>query len=501
MQRSVDSRQFDAVVVGAALGGLASAAILANRGWRVAVVDPLPQIGGRVGAVESEGYWISWGHRDGHGIGDLAFFDVHSSRAAKEAGVELRLRPFMGSCLRVHWLPEGRATELPADTLLPESGDPLDQARQLCRFFGDVGEAEVDTVAREILDVFTRLAAIDDEEAWRLVPVRMGDWLARNVPNPAVRRVILQQFECVPFTPSVETSLGRFILHRRHVQGEPVVPDDFEVGGMQGIITPFARALESKRGEIWLGWKPLEITIEDGEVRGVVAVDQASLVQVLEAPVVITDYPGWRLPELVPEQLLPSEWLAAARRTERYAADAVCWWAGLRRLPTRREDGRLEDNSSPWQRILLGGDTVRGFHGGFYFPSAFAPRSAPEGEHLLCVEIVASGEEQGRKWRSWSDAQRAIDRNVDYLHQYYSDLEECITWSSYQYVTPPQYLSWYTKPIYRHSVKVSTIGGLYVAASSSEGVGSWLDIECAAALEAVGLAEEERGHLRRSETG
>ena len=29
----------------------------------------------------------------------------------------------------------------------------------------------------------------------------------------------------------------------------------------------------------------------------------------------------------------------------------------------------------------------------------------------------------------------------------------------------------------------------------------WLDIECAAALEAVGLAEEERGHLRRSETG
>ena len=87
MQRSVDSRQFDAVVVGAALGGLASAAILANRGWRVAVVDPLPQVGGRVGAVESEGYWISWGHRDGHGIVDMAFFDVHSSRAAKEAGV------------------------------------------------------------------------------------------------------------------------------------------------------------------------------------------------------------------------------------------------------------------------------------------------------------------------------------------------------------------------------------------------------------------------------
>lgn len=497
MRGSSDSRRFDAIVVGAALGGLASAAILANRGWRVAVVDPLPQVGGRVGAVESDGYWISWGHRDGHGIGDLAFFPVHTSVAAKEAGVELRLRPFLGNSLRVHWLPEGRAAELPADTLLPESGDPFEQMRELCRFFGDVGEADVDAVAREVLDVFARLAAVDDDEAWRLVPVRMGDWLARNVANPAARRVILQQFECMPFTPSSETSLGRFILHRRHVQGGPVVPDDYEVGGMQGVIAPFARRVEANGGEIWLGWKPLEILLEDDEVRGVVALDSASLVQVLEAPVVITDYEGWRLPELVPERRLPSGWLEAARRTERYAADAVCWWAGLRRLPTRREDGQVEDGSSPWQRILRGGGSVRAFHGGFYFPSMSAPRSAPEGKHLLCVEIVASGEEEGRKWPSWDAAQQAIDRNVVYLHDYYSDLDDCVEWSRYQYVTPPQYLSWYTKPIYRHPVKVRTIGGLYVAASSSEGVGSWLDIECAAALEAVRLAEEERGLLRR----
>ncbi len=274
MKGSSDARRFDAIVVGAALGGLASAAILANRGWRVAVVDALPQVGARVGAVESGGYWIGWGHRDGHGIGDLAFFPVHTSVAAKQAGVELRLRPFMGSSLRVHWLPEGRAAELPADTLLPESGDPLDQMRELCRFFGDVGEADVDRVAREILDVFTRLAAIEDEEAWRLVPVRMGDWLSRNVVDPAARRVILQQLECMPFTPSSETSLGRFILHRRHVHGEPVVPDDYEVGGMQGVIAPFARGITANGGELWLGWKPLEILLEDDEVRGVVALER-----------------------------------------------------------------------------------------------------------------------------------------------------------------------------------------------------------------------------------
>ena len=41
MKGSSDARRFDAIVVEAALGGLASAAILANRGWRVAVVDAI----------------------------------------------------------------------------------------------------------------------------------------------------------------------------------------------------------------------------------------------------------------------------------------------------------------------------------------------------------------------------------------------------------------------------------------------------------------------------
>jgi phytoene dehydrogenase-like protein len=490
-------RRFDAVIVGAALGGLASAAILAQRGYRVALLDPLSQVGGRVGGVEHEGYWIGWGHRDGHGIGDLAFFPNHTERAAKEAGVELRFRPFTGDSVRVHWLPDGRASELPADMLLAESADPLAQARELCRFFAGVDAADLDVVAREVLDVQSRLASLGDDEAWQLVPVTLGEWLRRHPIHPSARRVLLQQMECVPFTPAAETSVGRYALHLKYLRGGPVIPDDTQAGGMQGLLMPWVRALERSGGELWLGWKPLEVMVENGEVRGVVAANAASLVEVLEAPIVITDYPGWRLPELVDAARLPAGWLEAAERTGAYGADAISLWAGLSRLPMRRTDGQPEDGHSPWQRILRGSGAIRRFHGGFYFPSLLSRRSAPEGKHLLGVEIVGSGE-TGKSWSCFDAARRDLDVNLAHLREYYADLDDCIEWARYQYVTPPQYLSWYAKPILRHSVKVSTIDGLYVAGSTSEGTGSWVDIEAEAALEAVRLAQLERGHLTRA---
>ncbi|HLN17602.1 MAG TPA: FAD-dependent oxidoreductase [Acidimicrobiales bacterium] len=478
-----EPRRYDAVVVGAALGGVASAAMLARQGWKVALVEALPRAGGRVGGVERDGWWIDWGHRDGHGIGDLAFIPVFTKLAAAAAGAELSLRPLGGRYLRVHWLPEGRVTDLPADAVVPQRPESLEE---LCRSFGDPGD-DVATVAAGVAEVLAQLSGLDEDQADRLVPVPMGQWLVDHVPDRRVHRVILQQFECVPFTPAATTSVGRYAQFLATVRGVPVVPDDAEVGGVAGVVEPFVRAFRQHGGDVLFGWQAEEVLVHERQVRGVVALDEASLVAVLEAPVVITDYPGWRLPEFVDERYLPKEWLDAARATERFSADAVSWWAGLRRLPTRRADGAVESFDAPWQRFLYGEGAIRECHGGFLYPSAYSRRSAPEGKHLLCVEMVGSGE-GGPRWRRWPEAQASIDMNVDYLRQYYADLDECVEWSSYQYVTAPQYLSWYAKPVRRHPVEVAGLGGLYVASSSAESRGAWIDAECAAALEAVSRA-------------
>jgi phytoene dehydrogenase-like protein len=493
---------YDAIIVGASLGGLASGAILANKGYSVAVVDAMPRPGGRMGGTEQDGYWISWGQRDGLGSTDLAFIPHYIHEAAEKAGVTLNFAPFYDKFFRLHWLPERSTSELPAELVVPNNNDPMQLLCEMVRCFSKVTDPDkVQDLAERLGKALSELRDTPMEEAWKLVPVRLDAWLLRNVEDLQIRQIILQQAECNPFTPAEETSVGRYIMHLNHVNGIAVVPDDPEVGGMQGIIQPWYRRLKELGADFYQGWKPVEITHENGEVTGVVAVNDGSLVKTFDAPIVISDWPGWMLTDLVEERDLPKHFVEAARATRNYASETASWWAGLTRLPTVRASGEVEDLSSPWERILWGNGAVKRFHGGFYFPSAFSKKSAPPGKHLLVAEAVGSSSQPGREWQRWADAKRHVDSMVDYLFDYYADLEDCIEWSSYQLTDPPSILTWYIKPIYRHPVKIETIDGLYMASASAEGNGSWIDIEAGSALTAVRLAEFERGQLCRRETG
>jgi phytoene dehydrogenase-like protein len=492
------AHEYDVLIVGSSLGGLSAGAIMANKGYKVAIVDTLSSPGGRMGGTLQNGYWISWGQRDGLGSSDLAFIPHYIHEAAELAGVKLKFAPLVDRFFRLHWLPERTTSEMPAELVVPNNNDPMTLMREMVRCFSKVSQpAEVEPLAEELARVIGLLSATPPEEAWKLVPVRLDDWLLRNVRNPMVRHILLQQAECNPFTPAEETSVGRYIMHLNRVHGVAIVPDDDEVGAMQGVIQPWARRLEALGADFYLGWKPIEIMSENDEVTGLVAVNDGSLVKVFKAPIIIVDWPGWRLTDLVEERLLPRAFMAAARATEDYGTETASWWAGLTRLPTIRRTGKQEDLSSPWERVLYGNSMIKRFRGGFFYPSAFSPRSAPPGRHLLCAEAVARSNQPGRQWRSWREAKQAIDSIVDYLHDYYGDLEDCIDWSSYQSTDPPSISTWYTKPILRHPVKVETLDGLYMANASAEGDGSWIDIEAGSALLAVKLAEAERGHLCR----
>jgi phytoene dehydrogenase-like protein len=489
-------QSYDVIIIGSSLGGLSSGAILANRGYSVAVVDAVPAPGGRMGATEQNGYWIGWGHRDGLGSTDLAFIPHYIHEAAKLAGVELKFAPLCDRFFRLHWLPEKTTSELPAELVVPKDSDPKRLLREMVKCFSKVtAPAEIEQLAGELGRVLAMLRNTPLEEAWRLVGVRLDDWLLRNTDDSMVRHILLQQAECNPFTPAEETSIGRYIMHLNRVQGVAILPNDDEVGGMQGVIQPWYRRLKTLGADFYLGWKPVEITSENDEVTGVVAVNEGSLVKVFKAPIVIVDWPGWLMTDLVEERLLPRAFMEAARATQSYGTESASWWAGLTRLPTIRKTGKAEDLSSPWERVLYGNSMIKRFRGGFFYPSAFSSRCAPPGRHLLCVEAVGRSNQPGRQWRSWTEAKKAVDSMVDYLHEYYLDLEDCTEWAAYQNTNPPSISTWYSKPVLRHPVKIETIDGLYMASASAEGDGSWIDIEACSALLAVKLAEAERGHL------
>ncbi len=269
------NKRFDAVVIGASLGGLTSAALLASRGYRVALIDKLEQPGGRSGSVEYDGYHIAFGHRDGQGVGDNVFgLPLHFVAAARAAGAELHTRPLAGG-MRLHRLPDRTSDDLHLGGR-PDM-DPLEDARDTVRVL--TGHEDVsDETAREYLATLERIRTISGKEQWSLVPVMLGDWLDYNVADEVVRSAILQVGEVMFPSPAERTSVGRLAgcLEQSHAYGaRGFYPEDPDADGMQGVASPWLRVIERNGGELWFGWKPLEIVIEDRCVTGVVAVNPA----------------------------------------------------------------------------------------------------------------------------------------------------------------------------------------------------------------------------------
>jgi len=487
-----EPRHYDIVVVGAALGGLIMGAAFARRGYKVAVVDQLTTTGGKVGAVEYQGYWINFGHRDArNGIGDASLSDDSLRQAEALAGISMeRNVNGFGPAMRIHSIPDGGVLEVPNVTITGGVTDDLALYRGMVRMFTELSaDAEIDQVARQLKDTLTDLRAVDDNTAWSLVEVRLDEWCRRHGYSPELREVLVNYLEATASSPGEDSSIGRFILHLRNRISAGSTIDHDRVGGMQTAVAPFEQAVRDNGGELWLGWKPVEITIAGRQVTGVVAVNSANLVQELKAPVVVTDWFGWNLPELVDERLLPKTFMQAARAVEPYGTDVASWVAGTHRLPHVRSTGQTEDFRG-WQRISLGIGVKKTYFGGFHWPSFLHRHSAPEGMHQIMVTVPNTGNE---RYGSWQEAKSAVDRALTYVRDYYADLDECVEWSSYQWVPAPQIHTWYLKPVYRHPIKVSTLHGLYVAAGSCEGAGAWIRMEINAAVDVVEMVEAEWG--------
>jgi phytoene dehydrogenase-like protein len=450
----------DAVIVGSALAGLVAAAILARHGKRVVVLEHADTVGGRGGAVPTaDGYWIDFGHRDGHDVGDCQFPWHHGVEAAREAGVTVALRR-VERPLRVHRIPD--------DTVV-DAGDWSGEG--FLATARDLFECPADGIG-ELGATLERLRRASPAEVDAAIPETLGSWSAAHVDHPGVRRALLLLATVIFHPRPEEASVGRLMEFLQRARTGPFLADDAEVGGMQGVVEPFARAIRERGGKIALGWKPAHILVEDGGVRGAVAVDRANLVREVRAPVVVSTYPLWEHLDLLDARLLPAELLASARALVAHRADLVGWVAGLTRLPSVRATGRPEDHAG-WNRLLRGPE--RRYHGGWHLPSLSSRRAAPEGHHLLHL-VIARFLGDTPASESWSAARARVDEAVAYLRRYYADLDACLEWSAHQHVAAPQSMSWAWAPVRRHGLEVPGVRGLFLAGSTVEAPAAVVDI-------------------------
>jgi len=460
MQREAST---DVVIIGADLAGLVAAAILTQRGLQVIILEHADSVGGRGGAVQTpDGFWIDFGHRDAHGVGDCEFPWHHGAEAAREAGVQITMHPITRP-LRVHRLAEG----IVLDGGNWSAGGFLAAASE---FF----ECPPDGLD-ELRNVLGRLAAARAEEIDAALPLRLGDWVEEHVQHPGVRRALLLMAAVIFHPRPAEASAGRLMQFFQTPKGLPHIADDAEVGGMQGLMEPWARAIRERGGEIALGWKPVEIIVDGGRARGAVAVDRTNLVREVRAAVVISTYPVWENFDLIDARRFPPDFVAATEELKRYRADLIGWQAGLRRVPTIRATGQPDDHAG-WNRFLVGPAGARRYAGGFHIPSLTSRHAAPPGKHLLSWVMARFFDGGTTAGPPWTAARAHLDMTIAYLHRYYGDFEDCIEWSAYQYVAAPQSMSWSWAPVKRHGLTVPGMEGLLLASATLEAPAGIVDI-------------------------
>lgn len=369
-------QNYDAIVIGAGLGGLLSAAQLLQRGKRVLVVERLPHSGGRFTAKNFQGVQVSTGAVHMVPFGSSGVL----SQMLQRLQVEHRLldADVFGSF-------HVRGKQVPARGLL-----------NLFRVFGP----------RQFL-WFLRIGylmffrPLTPEE--RLLP--FDTWLARHVD---IRRnqELLAFFKCISrFALSLElsqVSAAEVVTTTKNMFrfGAPGIVE----GGCGALTAELERRILEQGAELHLRYDVLQILHTAGQVTGIRALDKASGKEVLYyAPLVVSDIGPRATTALLDSQKVTQ---ADVLKKQVAVSEQIPEAVGLK-------IHILSDVSLlPHKGIMYCLDTRR--IAGMVQPTNWDARLAPPGKHLLIShQVIQSNDVEDERELALGDLRKMFGETFE----------------------------------------------------------------------------------------
>lgn len=285
-QRYRPSRQagpYQAVVIGSGIGGLTTAALLANLGWRVAVLEQHYTAGGNTHSYERAGYDWDVGV---HYIGDMGsstmtrrLFDWLSKGELEWAPMDPHYdRFFIGD--RVYDAVAGR--EAFRDNLLahfPGEAKAIDRYLELQR---EVSRGMRDfTLQRTLPSWAASLSrAFRPQVAGELFAKTSWEVLSALTTNAELIAVLCGQWGDLGLPPKKSSFAMQALVARHYLHG-----GFYPVGGASRIAQTILPRIRSTGGEVFTYAAVSEILLRDGKACGVRMADGSTV----EAPVVISN--------------------------------------------------------------------------------------------------------------------------------------------------------------------------------------------------------------------
>ncbi len=389
--------RYDAVVIGAGIGGLVCANLLAEAGARTLLVESHYMVGGYCSTFRRKGYVFD---AASHFYPLLGNADTLTGKLLARLGVAARwVKMDPVDCFH---FPDGShfAVSADFDTYLADLKAAFPhQVESLDLFFKEARQAYM-------VGLLAYFRGVKTKTYQRIRELTVRDALDRHFQDPKLK--LLLTADCPHWgSPPRDTSfVFDSMLRLSYFMG-----NYYPVGGSQAFADELARRFEELGGHILMKTQARRIAVENHRAVGVdletgprqnrrvvrvgagVVVSNADLVQTLE-----------RL--LAPKWVDPQQ-LAAVRRL-RPSWPCYLTHIGLRGVDTATLERIQGYHWDSWDPDDMGRDGLR-FK--LFAPTLFEPRMAPPGEHVLIVQKVKDVDYDSIA--DWQAHKRDVERYVD----------------------------------------------------------------------------------------
>ena len=518
---------FDVIVVGAGIGGLSTASILAKEGMRVLVVEKEDRVGGRALSLRGEelsekgpdwyrrllsgqysylvesdpsleemaqkglldGYILDLGFH-GVSVAGEGYFAVLRDLIGGYGERAVVIKPFLTGS----WI-DGHLVEVRIPTVSDMTIDERLQSelarlgKNFLDFFGDLSRLSPERlVGLDEVSLYDYLLEIgfirSADELERLDGVSLSDHLEGIGFEKSGLLCDFFRCLCTLFTtinnPN-EISMGDILRYAAQVMIPSILRGGtINIGGyIQDGVIEWSRAVagrfEDLGGELRLGTRVTAVEMEDGLVKGV-NVRSEEGEEFISSRQVVMSTPVQELFKYVDEKAFASDFVQMVKSL--YGYGSLSPYFGLKELPLPEEHA---------ERLMLTPCVVpreEGFDWDVYMAwgiqSYIEPSCAPKGKHLFTAYLPLT-EEESRDRELVMKAVRAVP---DFLETVYPGFKDCIEWALYPVCVK---LEGVAKSVtqagsLKPGVKAPGLQGLYFAGDTARGYGVAMDCACCSGI-------------------